>query len=223
MGFASMSIMLHIGHNPLPQDDLTYLAFRVAFCDTLERIVLAEQAKLSAHATFGYLTEVPFLRTVQPRVQLDLLLDTWSRHFRVAPVRATLLDEAVIYAVCETAARIVHSDKKGIRRSLRGGPLPSFPVLDETLAESLHALHVNLPNEGDFLLISQFQDLPPDDARVFKAKFRLDDAACEPLFDAIGRWHVARDFCAKADGLLTPQEAVKVAGILQLPKPVEMA
>jgi hypothetical protein len=216
MSFASMANMLLICDDMLPQTDLTYFAFRVAFCDTLERIVLAEQARMTADASFGYLTEVPFLRNVAPRVQLDLLLDTWTRHSAPAAVNSTLLDEAVVYAACETSARIVDADRKAIRRFLRGGPRPLYPVLDDRLMQSLHALHVNLSNEGDFLLISQFQDLPPENARTLKARFRLNDDACEPLFDALGRWHVAPDFCDRGRGLMTPQEATKVAGILRI-------
>ncbi|MBX3443626.1 MAG: hypothetical protein KF774_14560 [Planctomyces sp.] len=208
--------MLLIGDDLLPQTDLSYFAFRVAFCETLERIVLAEQARLSADASFGYLTEVPFLRNVPPRVQLDLLVDTWSGHYDASTVSGSLMDEAVIYAACETAVRVVGADRKAIRRFLRGGPRPLFPVLDEALAASLHALHMDLATEGDFLLISQFQDFPPDEAKVLKERFRLTDAACEPLFEALGRWHVKRDFCIRARGLLTPQEAVKVAGILRI-------
>jgi hypothetical protein len=214
--------MLLICDDLLPQTDLTYFAFRVAFCDTLERIALAEQARMGPDVCFGYLTEVPFLRNVPPRVQLDLLTDTWIRHYdQTERIHASLLDEGVLYAVCETAARMVNGDRKAIRRFLRGGPRPLFPVLDDQLAASLHALHVNLSNEGDFLLISQFQDLPPDEARALKAKFRLNEADCEPMFEALGRWHVSPTFCAKSRGLLTPQEATKVAGILQLSKPAQ--
>lgn len=217
MGFATVQFMLTIGDDLLPQTDLTYFAFRVAFCDTLERITLAEQARMGHDVTLGYLTEVPFLRNVTPRVQLDLLLETWDRHYSDERSLGTLMDEAVIYAACETAARLVKSDGKSIRRFLRGGPRPLFPVLDERLSESLHALHVNLSSQGDFLLISQFQDLPPDEARVLKAKFRLADTACEPLFDALGQWHVNPGFVTRAKGLLTSPEATKVAAILQLP------
>jgi len=215
--------MLRICDDLLPQTDLTYFAFRVAFCDTLERFVLAEQARLGSNASFGFLTEVPFLRNVTPRVQLDLLLETWNRHYDQTESAATLLDEAVVYAVCETAARAVGNDRKAVRRFLRGGPRPLYPVLDEQLGASLHSLHVNLSNEGDFLLISQFQDLPPDEARSLKAKFRLDESACEPLFEALGRWRVSLNFTAKAKGLLTPQEATKVANILQITKPAQAA
>ena len=217
MAFATVQFMLTIGDDLLPQTDLTYFAFRVAFCDTLERITLAEQARMGQDVTLGYLTEVPFLRNVVPRVQLDLLLETWDRAYSESRLTGNLMDEAVIYAACETSARLVKSDGKSIRRFLRGGPRPLFPVLDEKLAESLHALHVNLSSQGDFLLISQFQDLPPDEARVLKAKFRLEDSACDPLFDALGRWHVNPGFIARAKGLLTAPEATKVAAILQLP------
>jgi hypothetical protein len=223
ISFASMACMLLIGDDLLPQTDLTYFAFRVAFCDTLERVALAEQARMPADAPQGYLTDVPFLRNVPPRVQLDLLLDTWTRHFGGEKTHGNLLDEAVIYAACETSARLATGDRKSIRRFLRGGPRPLFPVLDDSYSQSLHALHVNLSGEGDFLLISQFQDMPPDEARVMKAKFNLNEMNCEPLFDALGRWRVAPNFCAKSKGLLTSLEATKVANILRLPKPAERA
>ncbi len=66
MGFAKVAFMLTIGDDLLPQTDLTYFAFRVAFCDTLERITLAEQARMGHDVSLGYLTEVPFLRNVTP-------------------------------------------------------------------------------------------------------------------------------------------------------------
>jgi predicted small secreted protein len=47
---------------------------------------------------------VPLLRQVPVGVQLDLLGETWARHRSAEPVPATLLDGALLYAACETAA-----------------------------------------------------------------------------------------------------------------------
>jgi hypothetical protein len=64
--------MLSIASDILPQTCISYVAFRIAFCETLERITLAKQ--VGGHIDgFGYLTEVPFLGSVPPQIQLDLL------------------------------------------------------------------------------------------------------------------------------------------------------
>jgi hypothetical protein len=53
---------------------------------------------------------VPFLMGVPPHVQLDLLADTWSKHTSKDKHEASLIDESVIYAAGETAARIAEED-----------------------------------------------------------------------------------------------------------------
>ena len=71
--------MLTICSDPLPRTDLTYAAFRASFHETLERLVLSRQFDQDPWQAFGFLTQVPFLKSVPPQVQLDLLSETWYR------------------------------------------------------------------------------------------------------------------------------------------------
>ncbi len=210
--------MLSVCAVPLPPTDITYMAFRLAFYETLERIELANQVGLSDDRCFGYLTEVPFLKPVPPQVQLDQLLQTWAKHLSLDHHPATLADEAVIYAACETAARIVSCDIDIAKRYLRNGPRPVHHDIDPRLASTLQALHLDLPNEGDFLLISQFLDMPPEEANPYKTKFGMVSSECDTLFDLLGRWHVSSRFRVHAHGLLTSQELSNAAASLKLPR-----
>src|SRR5208283_1244747 len=92
----------------LPQNDLAYLAFRLAVQETLTDIELCRDLEEDEpDFTAGYLSEVPFLEQVPPPVQIDLLADTWARHRQPDFIEASLLDAAIVYAACETAGRII--------------------------------------------------------------------------------------------------------------------
>lgn len=205
--------MLLINHEPLPNTGLAYLAFRISFQDTLERIVLARQMGTVPDG-FGYLTEVPFLQTLPPHVQLDLLADTWSKHWSSQRQQGSLLDESVIYAVCETAARIADEEPSIIAHSLFTGPQPVKVSVDSALPSEFRNLHLRLANEGDFLLISQFEDIPPDEAEDLKQQYRLDPARIDEMFDALGRWAVAPNFAQRLDGLATDKELVRASFVI---------
>ena len=208
--------MLRIANDTLPHGVLCYTAFRIAFGETLERIALHDRADGDPHAEFGFLTEVPFLRGVPAHVQLDLLAETWSKHQDHDARPADLIDESVIYAACETAARVCEYDPHATVRYLSGGPTDVTLEVDPLLAEELRAFHTNLDSEGDFLLISQFEDVPPVEARELKAKFGLDPERLEPLFDVLAHWHLSPDFLGNLSGLMTGQEilrAVRVLGV----------
>jgi hypothetical protein len=207
--------MLNICNDLLPASDTTYAAFRLAVCDTLERIVLAEQIGASGERPFGFLTEVPFLKQVPPQVQVDLLAGTWHKQCAVHVRNATLVDESVIYAVCETAARLIVTDTATARRFLSEGPR-RLRTVNSNLAREIQSLHLDLANEGDFLLISQFQDVPPDDARILKRKFGLAEEDCDVMFDVLGRWHVSEDFPELTDGLLSPHEVERLPDAFRL-------
>ncbi len=206
ISFASIPIMLKICSDQLTDTPLGYIALRLAFHDTLERISLATQVGLSQSGDFGFLTEVPFLRSTAPQVQLEALLGTWQKMRSSSSCEADLIDESVIYAACETAARVVECDWETAARVTATGPRAVGEFVDGTLADHLRFMHLNLPNEGDFLLLSQFQDVPPEESRRLKAKFGLDAEFCEPMFELLSRWRVSKDFWPKADGLLTRRE-----------------
>jgi hypothetical protein len=206
--------VLTISNDVLPQSSLCYLAFRIAFRETLERIALADQVGCDPHEAFGFLTEVPFLRNVPAHVQLDLLAATWAKHVACESVAADLVDEAVLYAVCETSAHIVETEPEILETYLSGGPLELVPSADPLLASELRALHLNLASEGDFLLISQFEDLSPDDAAALKPKFGITDEKFEPMFDVLGRWYLSPEFLGNLTGLLTGREVLKTVRVL---------
>jgi hypothetical protein len=204
--------MLKIDDDFLPGSDLTYLAFRVSFQETLERLVLSRQVN-DGNGIFGYLTEVPFLRGVAPHVQLDLLAECWQRHFSIHEFEATLIEESIIYAACETAARIAEDEPTVITHGLITGPKTTRIKVDAFLPGELRNLHLRLANEGDFLLISQFEDMEPDDARELKVQFGLDEPRFEAMFEVLGRWAVDPGMTARLTGLLTEREILR-AGIV---------
>lgn len=204
--------MLRINTDILPQTCLTYLAFRVSFRETYERILLARQVKEEAEG-FGFLTEVPFLKAVPPHVQLDLLAATWKKHSVRRRNIATLVDESVVYAVCETAARIVDDEPQMISHYLANGPSQFNIAADRSLSAQLRSLHLNLSNEGDFLLISQFEDTHPDEASWLKDEFELDEARFESMFEVLGRWHFSPGFDSNLKLLLTDREIARIASV----------
>ena len=208
--------MLTLDDRRLPHTVLGYVAFRVAFLETLSAIAVHDRASGDPHDRFGFLCEVPFLRCVPPHVQLDLLADTWSRHAAHAAHEANVLDEAVLYAACESAGRLCGDDPIGTSDLLIGGPIDVTLAVDGLLADELRGLHLRLPGEGDFLTISQFEDDPPEDAREAKRRVGLDPDRLDPLFAALGRWNLSEDFLGNLTGLLTGPEildAVRVLGV----------
>ncbi len=197
--------MLLIAGERLPRSDLTYLAFRVSFQETLERIVLSRQVD-DGNEVFGFLTEVPFLSGVAPHVQLDLLADTWSRHSSRRRFEASLIDESIIYSICETAARIAGDEPTVITHCMITGPKACSVEVDGFLPGELRNLHLSLANEGDFLLISQFEDLNPDESEDLKEQFRLDTQRLDEMFEALSRWYVKPQLADRLEGLLTERE-----------------
>ncbi len=210
-----MDDMLAIAKDSLPQTCLSYFAFRLAFGNTLERIALESQVGNEVGMDpFGYLTEVPFLRNVPAHVQLDLLAETWQKHIAKETVQATLVDEGVVYAACETAARIVENEPDSIPRYVDCGPLDVHIEIDHFLASELRNLHLSLSNEGDFLLISQFEDMHPDESRRLKKQFNLEEDELEAMFEVLGWWYVSADLMRNLDGLLTEREIVRAVTII---------
>lgn len=209
-----MGGMLKICNDLVSASATAYLAFRIACRDTLERMLLSEQAGFEGDAPYGFLTEVPFLRSVPPQVQIDLLAATWSRLAAAEIVAGSLVDESVIYAACETAARLIAADRPIAERLIADGSQPA--VLPPTMAavQQIHAVHLDLSNEGNFLLISQFQDIPPTEARILKAKFGLPEVACESMFEVLGQWHASPEFGSNAAGLLSPREIRHASALL---------
>ncbi len=205
--------MLAICTDILPNSELSYLAFRVSFQETLERIVLSKQMQ-DEYEGFGYLTEVPFLRSVSPHIQLELLSETWRKHVVKQRFMASLIDESIVYAVFETAAQIVEKEPTVITHCLISGPRQLEVSTSALLAAELRNLHLSLSNNGDFLLISQFEDMHPDEARKLKRKFGLNASKLDRMFDVLGRWTMSDKFIENLDGLLTDREISRTAVVL---------
>ncbi|MBM82739.1 MAG: hypothetical protein CMJ78_19425 [Planctomycetaceae bacterium] len=206
--------MLAIASDILPTTPLAYLAFRVAFMETIEQIALHEQIDGESEI-FGYLTEVPFLRSVPPHIQLDLLSETWVKHAHPEQVFAgDLLDESVVYAVCEFAAQIAETEPTVITHHMISGPQHAQFKVTGLLPSELRNLHLSLANEGDFLLISQFEDLTPDESRELKHQFGLDEECLEVMFDVLGRWRLSLGFLDNLSGLISPRELSRTADLL---------
>ena len=148
-------------------------------------------------------------------MQLDLLSETWHKHSRCERIVGDLLDESVIFGVCETAASAAERDVTQLRQWIQSGPRRMSVSSKPDLAVKLRRLHLSLPNEGDFLLISQFEDLPPFEALGLKAEFGLEPSQCEPLFEVLGRWHVTPGFAGRLTGLLTDREVVQAAAVVK--------
>jgi hypothetical protein len=203
-----MEFMLSISSDNLPKTALCYLAFRVSFQETLERVALAKQIDDLDYEIFGYLTEVPFLQAVAPHVQLDLLAETWAKHSSDEEVEASLLDEGVVYAVCETAARIATHEPTVITHCLISGPQNAKVPVDTFLASELRNLHLSMSNEGDFLLISQFEDMHPAETRQLKKQFNMDFDKLDEMFDVLGRWSISPKFIQNLYGLLSEREQI---------------
>jgi hypothetical protein len=75
----------------------------------------------------------------------------------------------------------------------------------------LRALHLNLASDGDFLMISQFEDMPPTEAAESKRQFGLDDDRFEVMFEVLGRWAMSHSFLHNLCGLMTKEEIVRTA------------
>jgi len=206
--------MLIIGPRTLPRTELTYVAFRLACLDTRERLELAIQLDVCPERNFGFLTEVPFLRNVPAQVQLSLLLETWARHLTPIPQQATLLDESIVYSVCESAARLIRTESEIARRFLCRGPIECTSQIDKKIADHLQRLQTTFVQEGLFLLLSQYQDIPPLKAVPLKEKQGLTAGSYECLFDVLGRWYVSTEMLAHAEGLLTRVEVEQLGSLL---------
>lgn len=209
-----LSGMLSINAKVLPASDLLYAAFRLALLDTLERIALAEQLEVSDRP-FGYLTQVPFLRDVHPGVQLDQLLLTWSRQMTCEVQTADLLDEAVLYAICESAAQIIRCDRQAAARILKSGPFPCSMVIGSQLADSIQKLHLQYTGEGNFLLLSQFLDIPPEESARLKLEYGIGPEFTDSMFDILARYRVSPLLAERSRGLLTPAEVRELFGVLR--------
>jgi len=190
----------------LPQNDLAYTAFRLALQETLSDIQLHLDLDEEPDAPTGYLADVPFLQQVSLPVQVDLLAATWARHRSPALGEASLLDAAIVYAACMTAGRITDDIPDVAAAMLRGGPRKVGPKIVRRASYRLEEMFEAFWDDRDFLLIDQWQDLPPDHAGYLKEFLGIPDVALEPMYEALQRWQVSPELAANLTGLLTEAE-----------------
>jgi hypothetical protein len=213
--------MLKIGHDFLPQSLLSYVAFRVALRNTWEQLELVVSGAVNSDGEDceGFFGEVPFLRGTPLHIQLDALGATWQKHVSGKPHTADLLDESIIYAACEFAAQTTEHDPERVHWALRNGPFDVSVSVDHDLAAELRQLYLRLSNDGEFLLIGQFLDLPPDESSDWKRQLGIDERRLDVLFDTLGRWHVSRQFLGGLSGIVTEAEAALLGRLVGLPCP----
>jgi hypothetical protein len=78
-------------------------------------------------------------------------------------------------------------------------------------------LHQEIGGEADFLLLGQFEDLPPWLAEEMHEELGITAADLEPLFDALGRWHPSPEMSQHLAGLLTEREIELVSELFRAP------
>ncbi len=89
---------------------------------------------------------------------------------------------------------------------LRGGPRDLGVRILRRASYRLEEMFEAFWDDRDFLLIDEWQDLPPDRAEQIKKLLRLPDEVLEPMFEALQRWRVSSDVGVKLEGLMTAAE-----------------
>lgn len=201
----------------LPRGDLTYMAFRLSLLDTVEEILMYQDLKEAPDETAGFLLHVPILEGVPLEIQIDLLAEVWARQHQRKLIEANLLDAAIVYAVCEEAARIVHDEAELAEAYLRGGPRKPKVKLGKRLAERFESLFDDFWDDIDFLSLSDWQDLDADHVAALKQVLRFPDD--QPIYDALERGRVSSELESNLRGLLTPSEIREVVGLLGIRQP----
>jgi len=148
-------------------------------------------------------------------VQVDLLADTWTRHHQPDLIEASLLDAAVVYAACETAGRLLHDMPEVAVAWLQHGPRMVPARIIKRAAYRLDAMFEEFWDDRDFLLIEEFQDLPPDHAHQLKEMLGLPDEVIEPLHAALERWNASPHVAANLVGLMTNAEIAYAMPLLR--------
>ena len=163
--------------------------------------------------TQGFLVEVPILREVPAHVQIDLLAETWNRQRHTQLIEANLLDAAVVYAACRTAAWIISDDPEAALLYLQGGPRKLNTPLTPETAEHLDVLFDRFWDDIDFLTLSDCEDMDRGHADAFKKFMRFSDDV--PIYEALSRGRVSQNLATNLTGLLTMveiEECVRMMG-----------
>ena len=207
--------MLVCYHNQsiLPEDDLVYLAFLFSLNETIADIEIYSDLN-DDDVPCGFLAMVPFLHAVPLQVQVELLGETWSNHRHENQFQATLLDAAIVYAAFMTASRII-DDEPGLAADwLADNILKVNSRIIHRAPERLESLFDCWWDDRDFLMLDDFQDMPPEQAKSIRMMMRLPEAMIEPMFDVLERGRVLPNVGDKLKGLISPEEIQNVVLIL---------
>jgi hypothetical protein len=196
--------------------ELAYLAFRISFRETQERILLARQFSGTPREGFGYLTEVPFFKQVSPEVQLDLLARAWARFSSGETHPESLLEEAVAFAACERAIWCLGGENSHtIARYLRSGPISIAGRTRNEWQSLLWSFQLEVSPRADFLLIGEIADLAPDEAEFWRNDWGISSDQIDPLFEVLAEWRSSPRLYDRLAGLLTPREIEAVRNLLR--------
>jgi hypothetical protein len=191
----------------LPQNDLVYIAFRLAALETLCEMDIAQASgEEDNEPPSGFLVEVPLLAQVAPAVQVDLLADAWRRHQAAELHEATLLDAAVVYAAFRTAARILHDQPTLVRRWLKPGPRRVRCRLTGQTPEQLQEMFFEFWDDIDFLSVNALQDLSPEQAWSVREAMGLSEEDIEQMEAALSRGRASPAVLPNLAGLLSEEE-----------------
>jgi len=209
-----MLICYHNGAQ-LPPNDLVYFAFLSSLHETVAEIESSadfddDEEEMPA----GFLTAVPFLHPVPLCVQVELLGETWSRHSSSTRFEATLLDAAVVYSAFMVAIRIISDEPDLAEAWLADDRRELDPQILQHAPEQLDDLFDRWWDDRDFLMLEEFHDLPPEQAKSVKALMRIPDEMIQPMFDVLERGRVSTEVGEKLEELLPPKDIQHIVPIL---------
>lgn len=200
----------------LPQNDLVYLAFRLAIkrnlLDLGEVLAFGSEPRLPT----GFLSVVPFLAGLPLQVQIDLLAETWARHSQPDCLEATLLDAAVLYAACRTASRLANLPEMAVLFLRRGPRELDLGILDGA-SEGLQKLFYGFWKLENFLWLNGVQKLPKD--HLIRYQLGLTKSEVRPMYDALRRACISPEITTNLTGLLNEQEIENAVDLLQSRRP----
>ena len=193
----------------LPQNDLVYVAFRLGYFDLMTE--LDTDAALGTadfdDGPYGFLTNVPFFRTVPPTVQLDLLASVWAKHHSPQVQPALLLDAAVLWAIFNDAGRIGLEVWEGaLSPVLNDGPCKVTVTMDESLDERWKEMFDDFWDDVDFLSLDDMQDMPPEQAKALREQFDIPEVWVDDMFAVLNRARASAAILDNLRGLLSEQE-----------------
>jgi hypothetical protein len=197
----------------LPQTNAAYVAFRIMGMAALAEIDGAIDPG-DDDESWGFLGGcVALLDQVPDAVQLDLLAETWAKHHSPERVEATLLDGAMLYAVCDTAADFIKVFPKSVAGWLRRGPR-RVRMTSRTPRQILRLFH-DFWGDMDWTWLEECQDVDPERFWIRRLLLGVSDESVEALYSALGRGRVSPQIAENLQGLFTPKEIAECLEILK--------